>query len=59
MCKCHEHLFSSPQYDKENMGHVYHCVASPLLLLAVCKHLGTVETSFWTFGRGQCCPFLV
>lgn len=36
---------------KKGEGHIYHCVASPLILTAVYKHLGTVETGCWTFGR--------
>ncbi len=30
---------------KLGQGHVYHCVASPLLFITVCKRLGTEETS--------------
>jgi len=38
---------------KLGQAHVYHCVASPLHLQAVCKCLATEETSCWTFGRGM------
>lgn len=34
-------------------GHLYHCVASPLLLTTAHKHLVTEETSYWTSGRGM------
>ncbi len=34
-------------------GHVYHCVASPLLFITVCKRLGTEETSCSSLGIGM------
>ena len=41
---------------EQEQGDVHHRVASPLLLPAVCKHLGTEETS-WSLGE-ECCPIL-
>uniref|UniRef100_A0A9J7X4R8 Transposase n=1 Tax=Cyprinus carpio carpio TaxID=630221 RepID=A0A9J7X4R8_CYPCA len=38
---------------KLGQGHVYHCVASPLLFITVCKRLGTEETSFSSLGIGM------
>jgi len=37
----------------KNGHHVYHSVASPLLLTTVCKCLGPEETGCWIFGRGM------
>jgi len=45
------------QYISQRLGHQGN--APPLLLTTVCKHLGTEETSCWTFGRGissHSCP---
>lgn len=39
--------------NKSGRGHVYHRVPSPLLLKTVHKHLGTEETSCWTFEGGM------
>lgn len=40
---------------KLGQDHANRCVAPPLLLTAVYKHLRTEESSWWTSGRG-CCP---
>jgi len=34
---------------KLGQDHFYRCVESPLLFTTVCKHLGTEDTSCWTF----------
>ncbi len=38
---------------RQGQGHVYHCVASPLLFITVCKRLGTEETSCSGLGIGM------
>lgn len=35
------------------LKHVHHCVASPVRLTTVCKHLESDENSCWTFGGGM------
>ncbi len=44
----HQHISK-----KLGQGHVYHCVASPLLFITVCKRLGTEETSCSSLGIGM------
>ncbi len=44
----HQHISK-----KLGQGHVYHCVASPLLCITVCKRLGTEETSCSSLGIGM------
>lgn len=47
----------TPTHLRKGQCYVYHCVAAPLLLSTVCKHLGTEKTSCWTFERNVV-PFL-
>ena len=41
------------ELKKLGQSHVYHSVASHLLLTTVSKHLGTEDTGFWTSGRKE------
>lgn len=47
----------TPKHLRKGQRYVYRCVAAPLLLSTVCKHLGTEKTSCWTFERNVV-PFL-